>query len=100
MISYLQANQGSAKYLLAASGSHTTAGVIIATGEPVITIGGFNGADPTPTVAELAQLVGDGQVKYVLVSDGGDGAPAAAPARAPRSPPGPRRTAPRSPMSR
>ena len=75
VISYLQANQGSAKYLLAASGSHTTAGVIIATGEPVITIGGFNGADPTPTVAELAQLVGDGQVKYVLVSDGGDGAP-------------------------
>ena len=75
VISYLKAHQGSAKYLLAASGSQTTADVIIATGEPVVTIGGFNGADPAPTVAELAQLVSEGQVKYVLVSEGGGGGP-------------------------
>ena len=75
VISYLQTNQGEATYLLAASGSQTTASVIIATGEPVITIGGFNGADPTPTVDELAQLVQDGAVKYVLVSENGGGGP-------------------------
>ncbi|HET8952673.1 MAG TPA: glycosyltransferase family 39 protein [Solirubrobacteraceae bacterium] len=47
-IAYLQAHQGSARYLVAASGSQTTAGIIIATGEPVVTIGGFTGSDPTP----------------------------------------------------
>ena len=74
VIAYLRAHQGSAKYLLAANGSQTTAGIIIATGEPVITIGGFNGADPAPTVAQHAKLVASGQVKYVLVGSGG-GAP-------------------------
>ena len=42
VIAYLEANQGSAKYLLAASGSQTTAPIIIATGKAVVTIGGFN----------------------------------------------------------
>jgi 4-amino-4-deoxy-L-arabinose transferase-like glycosyltransferase len=70
-IAYLEAHQGSAKYLVAASGSQTTAGIIIATGKPVVTIGGFNGGDAAPTVDQLAQMVADGQLKYVLVSDGG-----------------------------
>lgn len=73
VIAYLQQHQGGAKYLLAASGSQTTASVIIATGEPVVTIGGFGGSDPAPTVAQLAQMVQDGELKYVLVSSGGMG---------------------------
>ncbi len=78
VISYLEANQGSAKYLIAASGSQTTAPIIISTGKAVITIGGFNGSDPAPTVAQLAKLVQDGQLKYVLLSSssaGGAGGP-------------------------
>lgn len=71
VIAYLQAHQGSAKYLLAASGSQTTANVIIQTGEPVVTIGGFGGSDPAPTVTQMAQMVQDGELKYVLVSSGG-----------------------------
>ena len=58
MLAYLEANQGSAKYLVAATGSQTTAPIIIETGKAVVTIGGFNGADPAPTVA---QLRGDGR---------------------------------------
>jgi 4-amino-4-deoxy-L-arabinose transferase-like glycosyltransferase len=73
VIAYLQAHQGGAKFLLAAGGSQTTASVIIATGEPVVTIGGFGGSDPAPTVAQLAQMVHDGELKYVLVSSGGMG---------------------------
>jgi 4-amino-4-deoxy-L-arabinose transferase-like glycosyltransferase len=72
-IAYLQAHQGSAKYLVAASGSQTTAGIIIATGEPVVTIGGFTGADPTPTVAELEAMVNAGELRYVLGGGGGPG---------------------------
>ena len=75
VLAYLQANQGAAKYLLAASGSQTTAGVIIQTGEPVVTIGGFGGSDPAPTVAQLAQMVRDGELRYVLVSTNGRGGP-------------------------
>jgi 4-amino-4-deoxy-L-arabinose transferase-like glycosyltransferase len=74
LIAYLQAHQGSAKYLVAASGSQTTAGIIIATGQPVATIGGFNGADPAPTVTQLAQMVAKGELRFVLIGSGG-GAP-------------------------
>jgi len=73
LIAYLRANQGSAKYLVAATGSQATAGIIIATGEPVVTIGGFNGGDPAPTVDELAELVESGQLKYVLLGGQGGG---------------------------
>jgi hypothetical protein len=37
----------------------------------VVTIAGFNGSDPTPTVSELAAMVHQGELKYVLVSGSG-----------------------------
>jgi 4-amino-4-deoxy-L-arabinose transferase-like glycosyltransferase len=70
-IAYLLKNQGSAKYLVAATGSQTTASIIIATGKPVVTIGGFSGNDPAPTVAQLAAMVKKGELKYVLLGGGG-----------------------------
>ena len=73
LLKYLEDNQGSAEYLVAASGSMTTAPIIIQTGKAVVTIGGFNGADPAPTVAQLAKMVADGELKYVLLSGTGDG---------------------------
>ncbi len=73
LIRYLEANQGSAKYLVAANGSMTTAPIIIQTGKAVVTIGGFNGADPAPTVSRLAKMVAAGELKYVLLSGDGGG---------------------------
>jgi 4-amino-4-deoxy-L-arabinose transferase-like glycosyltransferase len=73
VINYLEAHQGSAKYLVAAIGSHVTAPIIIATGKAVVTIGGFNGNDPTPTVSQLASMVAKGELRYVLLSSGGMG---------------------------
>ena len=75
MLAYLLAHQGSAKYLVAATGSQTTAGIIIKTGKPVVTIGGFNGGDPAPTVSQLAAMVRKGELRYVLLSAGGFGGP-------------------------
>ncbi len=73
MLSYLEAHQGSAKYLLAASGSQTTAPIIIKTGKAVVTIGGFSGQDNAPTVSQLQSLVSKGELKYVLLGGrGGD----------------------------
>ncbi len=75
VIDYLVAHQGSAKYLVAVSGSGSAAPIILATGEPVVTMGGFNGHDPAPTLAQLQELVGSGQLQYVLLggSNGGPG---------------------------
>jgi 4-amino-4-deoxy-L-arabinose transferase-like glycosyltransferase len=73
MLSFLEKSQGSAKYLVAATGSHTTAPIIIETGKAVVTIGGFNGADHSPTVTQLEQMVAKGELKYVLVGGQGGG---------------------------
>ena len=73
LIAYLEANRGSATYLVATFGSMSSASIIIATGQPVMTIGGFNGSDPAPTLAQFQRLVAEGEVRYVLVSGAGGG---------------------------
>src|SRR3954468_1972414 len=71
LIRYLLAHQGSAKDLVATSGSGSAAPIILATGKPVVTIGGFNGGDPAPTVSQRAALVRSAQLEYVLLGGGG-----------------------------
>jgi 4-amino-4-deoxy-L-arabinose transferase-like glycosyltransferase len=73
LVNYLTGHQGGAKYLVAATGSQSTAPIILATGKAVITIGGFTGSDPAPTVSQLAALVKSGQLRYVLIGGGGFG---------------------------
>ena len=48
-------------WVAAAVGSNNAAGYQLATGEPVMAIGGFNGTDPSPTLAQFQQYVADGQ---------------------------------------
>jgi 4-amino-4-deoxy-L-arabinose transferase-like glycosyltransferase len=55
----------------AAVGSNSAAGVQLATSEPVMAIGGFNGSDPTPTLAQFQALVRAGKVHYFLAGGGG-----------------------------
>jgi 4-amino-4-deoxy-L-arabinose transferase-like glycosyltransferase len=50
----------------AAIGSNSAAGVQLATGDPVMAIGGFNGSDPAPTLAQFQQLVAEGRIHYFL----------------------------------
>lgn len=51
----------------------TTAPIIIKTGKAVVTIGGFNGADPAPTASGLAAMVATGELRYVLLGGGPGG---------------------------
>jgi 4-amino-4-deoxy-L-arabinose transferase-like glycosyltransferase len=75
LIRYLEAHQGSAKYLVAVPSSNEADSIILATNKPVMTLGGFSGSDPILTVSQLAALVRSGQVKYFLLDGAGGGGP-------------------------
>jgi 4-amino-4-deoxy-L-arabinose transferase-like glycosyltransferase len=38
----------------------------LASGEPVMAIGGFNGTDPAPTLAQFQRYVADHQIHYFI----------------------------------
>jgi hypothetical protein len=47
--------------------------IIIATGAPVMTLGGFNGRALILSVDDLSRIVAQGQVRFVLIGDGSRG---------------------------
>jgi hypothetical protein len=51
-------------WVAAAVGSNSAAGVQLATGEPVMAIGGFNGSDPAPTLEQFQQYVAEGRIHW------------------------------------
>jgi 4-amino-4-deoxy-L-arabinose transferase-like glycosyltransferase len=70
LLAYLVENRGTATWLVAVSGSGSAASIQLATGQPVLAMGGFNGSDAAPTGEQLAALVRAGRLRYVLA--GGD----------------------------
>ncbi|MCK2217226.1 glycosyltransferase family 39 protein [Actinomadura sp. ATCC 31491] len=71
MAKYLISNQGRATWLVAVNSAQQAGGLILATGKPVIAMGGFTGSDPAMTVDRLGQLVSSDRLRYVLTGDGG-----------------------------
>ncbi len=67
LIEYLLANQQDETFLVATLNARDAAPIILATGEPVMALGGFTGADPVLTTEELAQRVEDGDVRFFLL---------------------------------
>ena len=67
LVDYLEANQGDAEYLVAAIRSRIASPIILNTDEPVVSLGGFNGADPVFSNERLADLVREGAVRYFLI---------------------------------
>jgi 4-amino-4-deoxy-L-arabinose transferase-like glycosyltransferase len=69
-------------WVAAAVGANNAAGYQLATGDPVMALGGFNGSDPSPTHAQFQAYVADGQVHWFIgsglgmSSDGGSNASA------------------------
>ncbi|MFB4423129.1 ArnT family glycosyltransferase [Streptomyces sp. QL37] len=57
----------------AAIGSQNAASYQLATGDPVMAIGGFNGSDPSPTLARFKQYVEDGEIHYLISGGTGGG---------------------------
>jgi 4-amino-4-deoxy-L-arabinose transferase-like glycosyltransferase len=72
LVALLEADADSYTWVAAASGSNTASGYQLATGSPVMSLGGFNGSDPWPTLEAFQQYVADGEVHF-YISGGGVG---------------------------
>ncbi len=72
LVDFLLAHQGEATYLAATLNAQTAAPLILATGEPVMALGGFSGGDNILTTEELAGKVADGTVRFFLIPAQGD----------------------------
>jgi hypothetical protein len=57
-------------WVAASVGSQNAAGYQLATGDPVMAIGGFNGTDPSPTLAQFEKYVADGRIHYFIAGGG------------------------------
>jgi 4-amino-4-deoxy-L-arabinose transferase-like glycosyltransferase len=74
VVAALNANSTKYTWVAAAVGSNSAAGFQLATGKSVMPIGGFNGSDPSPTLAEFKADVAAGKIHYFIASGGRFGA--------------------------
>jgi hypothetical protein len=75
LVKLLGENASDYTWVAAAVGANSAAGVQLATDEPVMAIGGFNGTDPTPTLIQFESYVGAGEIHYYLAGGSGGGGP-------------------------
>ncbi len=62
----LEQDASSYKWVAATEGSEAAAPLELATGDAVVSIGGFNGTDPWPTLAVFKQLVANHEIHYYV----------------------------------
>ncbi|QNJ92518.1 glycosyltransferase family 39 protein [Mycolicibacterium fluoranthenivorans] len=65
----LMANAGDYRWVAATTGSLDASDYQLATGHPVMPIGGFGGGDPAPTLEQFQGYVRDGLVHYYYLSE-------------------------------
>ncbi len=70
MLAYLQTNTADVEYLLAVPSSQNGATMVIATGRPVLYMGGFGGQDDVVSAEDLSAMAANGELRYILY--GGD----------------------------
>jgi 4-amino-4-deoxy-L-arabinose transferase-like glycosyltransferase len=70
----LEADHGSYKWVAAVTDSESASGYQLATGDPVMAIGGFNGTDPAPSLARFEAYVAAGDIHYYIAGSSGAGA--------------------------
>ena len=71
----LETDADSYTWVAAAVGANTAAGYQLASELPVMAIGGFNGSDPSPTLAQFKHYVTDGEIHYFIAGGGNGGGP-------------------------
>lgn len=73
LVGYLRSHHTTEKWLVAVQSAAQAESIIISSGEPVMTMGGFIGSDPILTEDQLRAKIAAGQVRYFVVSAGGFG---------------------------
>ena len=73
LIATLRAGADDYTWVAAAIGSNSASGYQIESGYSVMPIGGFNGTDPSPTLAQFQRYVADGKIHYFISGGGGRG---------------------------
>ncbi|MGU3292876.1 ArnT family glycosyltransferase [Williamsia sp. M5A3_1d] len=66
MVALLEKGADDYTWVAAAIGSNSASGYQLATQKPVMPIGGFNGSDPSPTLAQFQQYVRDGKIHWFI----------------------------------
>ncbi|MFC0540412.1 ArnT family glycosyltransferase [Kutzneria chonburiensis] len=61
------------EWAAATDGSMSSAPLALASGKSVMAIGGFNGGDPAPTLAQFQQYVAEGKISYYVAGGGRGG---------------------------
>jgi hypothetical protein len=67
----LQANSGDYRWVAATTGDNEAATLQLASGRPVMALGGYNGTDPAISLAAFQQLVARGEIHYYMLDQGG-----------------------------
>ncbi len=62
----LKQDAGAYRWVAATVGSNSASGYQLATGDPVMPVGGFNGTDPSPTLAQFQRYVSQGEIHYFI----------------------------------
>jgi 4-amino-4-deoxy-L-arabinose transferase-like glycosyltransferase len=72
LVAALQSNADAYRWTAATTGANNAAGLQLSSGTPVMAIGGFNGSDPFPTLAQFQAYVARGEIHwYVAGADAG-----------------------------
>jgi len=69
--SLLQAGSAGYRWVAATVDANNAASYQLATGEPVMAVGGFNGTDPSPTLAQFEHDVAAHEIHYFIAGGGG-----------------------------
>ena len=73
--SYLTSHRSSATWLAATVDANDAASYQLATGAPILAVGGFNGTDPAPTLAQFTRDVAAHRIDFYLVPKGSGAGP-------------------------
>ncbi|MFS8095822.1 glycosyltransferase family 39 protein [Lentzea alba] len=68
VVTLLQDNASDYKWVAATIGSNNAAGLQLASEQPVMALGGFNGTDPAPTLEQFQEMVRNGQIHYYVAA--------------------------------
>lgn len=73
LIALLEKDADDFDWVAATIGANSAAGYQLATEQPVMPIGGFNGSDPSPTLEQFQQYVAEGRIHFFIAGGMGGG---------------------------